>query len=413
MIIAFSVTILVARYLGPSRYGTLSYCWSVMGILAGLNALGWDRLILTELSANRRDPSRIMQTQLALRLCGAVLAAVISLAIIIHTKPGDRESLNIIAICGAASVISSAMALEVYFLANLESKTITPIRLIVPLISAFLKVGIVINNGSITHLAAVGLLETAIVSLYIFLAYMRRTKKLPLPKIDVVCAGAILKRGWPLFVALQICMLSEKIYGVVLPSYMTEYQYGQFMMALRMVEIPLIIIYLSTSSLSPRMTRLYSENYDKYHQNLRIITEVGNLIGVLSWGVIALVGPSVIQILLSSNYSQTGELLVLLWGAVFVQLNSMLRAQHLIIVKAESTLLISNFAGLIASVPLAALCIGIWNWKAAAAAFSVTVLVTYFISGCLTKSGREFMAIQIDSLRLRELRNLLGERKCH
>ena len=52
MLTSLTVVALIARYLGPSDYGLINYCASVISIFTTLAGLGLDNLIVSEIIRN-------------------------------------------------------------------------------------------------------------------------------------------------------------------------------------------------------------------------------------------------------------------------------------------------------------------------------------------------------------------------
>jgi O-antigen/teichoic acid export membrane protein len=401
--VSLITTVIVARYLGPDQYGALSYCLALIGILSGVSSLGWDRIIIKDISSDQAKAKEILETQFFFRIIGALCVACVAILIINLTKADDTPSLVIVSILSLCGVIGALNVAELYFVAQLQSRVATQIKIGATLAGAVIRVGVVIYGGNIIHLIIVSLLETLFIAIGLTWHYARKTNNFLKPVLHEIYALKLIKEGWPLFIGLQLDIVSQKIYGVALEAYMSKSDYGQFMLALRIVEIPLMLIYISSTSFLPKLTTLKESNNDEYEKFILLFTEIATAVGVASWIAIILFGEIIIEWLFGSQYQNSALILVGMWGAVLIQANAVFRAHYLIIDNAAQTLMWGNLIGLVVSVPIALILMNQWGWIGAGVAFSMTSFFTYYLSGITTEKGRRIMMIQAKAIKFENL----------
>ena len=402
--VSLITTVIVARYLGPDQYGSLSYCLALIGILSGVNALGWDRIIIKDISSDPVKEKEILETQFFFRILGALCVASVSILFINIRKADDTLSLIIVSILSLCGIISALNVTELYFVTQLQSRLATQIKIVAILFGAVTRVGVVIYSGNLIYLVIVSLFETLILSIGLAWQYARRTNNFIKPVWHKIYALKLLKEGWPLFVGLQLDIVSQKIYGVALEGYMSKSDYGQFMLAFRIVEIPLMLFYISSTSFLPKLTSLHESNQEEYEKFVLLFTEIATAIGVASWVVIIIFGEVLIEWLFGSQYQNSALILVGMWGAVLIQANAVFRAHYLIIDNAAQTLMWGNLIGLVVSVPIALALMNQWGWIGAGVAFSITSLFTFYFSGITTEKGRRIMMIQTKAIKFKNLK---------
>ena len=71
--VSLFVGIYVARYLGPERFGLLSYANSFVGIFVALATLGLDEVVVRELVKTPEQREKILGTSFLLKLVGTLL----------------------------------------------------------------------------------------------------------------------------------------------------------------------------------------------------------------------------------------------------------------------------------------------------------------------------------------------------
>jgi O-antigen/teichoic acid export membrane protein len=404
LIVSLFVTVIVARYLGPEKFGMLSYCFAVIGLLSGIASLGWDRIIIKDMTDSDVRIKEILETQYFLKLIGAICVLIFALIIIKITKPKDVISLIVVITLSVAGILAAVNVKELFFLAKLRSNVVSQIKIISILIGATLKLSVVMFGGDIIDLAVVALLEVLIIAIGLTWLYVRRTGNLLIPTFHTKYGIELIKKGWPLLVALQLDIMAQKIYGVALEGYMNESDYGQLMLAIRIIEIPCMLIYVSVMSFLPILTKLKYTNNLEYDRISVYVTEIATLFGLISWIFMILFSHKIILYLFGSQFEDSASILVGMWGAVLLQANAIFRAHHLTITDSVKTLMWGNLFSMIMTVPLAIIFIYQWGTLAVGWAFSITIFFSYFASGITSREGRVIMSIQLRSVKFKYTR---------
>lgn len=74
--IAFIITVLTARYLGPSNYGLINYAASLVSFVTPLLYLGFTGILVQELIINPEKEGEILGTAIALSIVSSFFAYV-------------------------------------------------------------------------------------------------------------------------------------------------------------------------------------------------------------------------------------------------------------------------------------------------------------------------------------------------
>ena len=72
MTVALFVGAYVARYLGPERFGLLSYANSFVGLFLALATLGLDSIVIRELVKNPESRNELLGTAIGLKIFGTI-----------------------------------------------------------------------------------------------------------------------------------------------------------------------------------------------------------------------------------------------------------------------------------------------------------------------------------------------------
>ena len=121
MIVAFLVGVWVARYLGPDRFGLLSYAQSFVGIFAAVATLGLGGIVVRELVKDEGSRGKLIGTAFWLKLIGG-FATLLILVIAINFTSNDAYTNWLVFIIASATVFQSFNVIDFYFQAKVLSK---------------------------------------------------------------------------------------------------------------------------------------------------------------------------------------------------------------------------------------------------------------------------------------------------
>ena len=104
ILISFFVGILVARYLGPERFGLLSYALSFVALFSCLESLGLEDVLIRDFVENQTPKETLLGTGFLLRFLGAlVLLALVSS--VLHITKEDHFTTLLILVIASASLL--------------------------------------------------------------------------------------------------------------------------------------------------------------------------------------------------------------------------------------------------------------------------------------------------------------------
>ncbi|GAG26105.1 unnamed protein product, partial [marine sediment metagenome] len=112
--VALSVGIYVARYLGPERFGVLSYAMSVVVLFSALSSLGLNGILVRELVNFPKKRDEFLGTAFILKLAGSGLVLIL-LSITLYFMGDDRQSNLMIFIIAAGLIFQSFNVIRFYF----------------------------------------------------------------------------------------------------------------------------------------------------------------------------------------------------------------------------------------------------------------------------------------------------------
>ena len=174
--VSLFVGIYVVRYLGPERFGLLSYANSFVGIFVALATLGLDEVVVRELVKSPERRENILGTSFLLKLIGTLLMWAAILVAIPLTENDSQTNILIIII--AFGVFFQAFnVIDLNFQAEVKSKYVVHAQFIQLIVSSTIKIILIVNKASLIWFASVFFLDAIVLALGLVFTYLHYSNK--------------------------------------------------------------------------------------------------------------------------------------------------------------------------------------------------------------------------------------------
>lgn len=349
MVISFLATAYIARNLGPSNYGELSYAVSFVSIFSFLAVLGIDQVLYRDLIQHPEDRGRYMGSALALRLVASVLAAVLCGGFALWFSPRDI-SLFLIFLLSFSFILNAVQIINYEFQANVQSKFPSVLSLYVTIAINVLKILVIVFGKGVIYLAIVLLLE----SLFYGIGYLYYRLKIygtmSTWSFDKQIAIKLLKDSWPLTFSSAFAVIYARIDQVMIKNMMDSASVGLYDAAVRLSEVWYFVPGIIASSLFPAIMNAKKVSEELYRSRIRKLAVLLVLLAVLVALPVSIFAGFIIKLVFGSAF--LGAVLILqiyIWSNVATSLNSVM-STYLIAENFNKMLLFSTFAGMAANI---------------------------------------------------------------
>jgi len=203
MIVALFVGVYVARYLGPERFGLLSYAGSFVGLFTALATLGLDGIMVRELvkTPGRRD--ELLGTAFWLKAGGAVLMWI-GIAAAIPFTNNDTQTNILIVIIAFGVIFQAFNVIDFNYQAEVKSKFVVYVHLVQLVVSSTIKLILIWISAPLVSFACVFLFDAVVHSVGLTAMYLKNTGKVWYWKWRWQTARVLLKDSWPLILSGSI-----------------------------------------------------------------------------------------------------------------------------------------------------------------------------------------------------------------
>ena len=314
------VGVWVARYLGPERFGLLSYAQSFVGLFTIIASLGLDGIVVRELVKNNNLNDEIIGTAFWLKLIAA-FGVLLLLAIAINFTSNDTYTNILIFIIASATIFQSFNVVDFYFQSKVMSKFVVYANIISLLISSVVKITLILNEAPLVAFAWVILFDSFVLTCGFIYFYIKKNLKFKIKnlKLKIKTATSLLKDSWPLILSGIAISIYMKIDQVMIKEMMNAEAVGQYAAAVRLSEVWYFIPMVITASLFPAIINAKKQSEDLYYARLQ------RLLDFMFWMAIAIALPMtflsdrIVELLYGAQYNQAGSVLMIhIWAGVFV-----------------------------------------------------------------------------------------------
>jgi len=401
MIVGLFVGVWIARYLGPDKFGLLSYAQSFVGLFTAVATLGLDGIVVRELVKRSQKENELLGTAFYLKLMGAVLTLII-LYIAIHFTSNDHFTNTLIFIIASATVFQSFNVVDMYFQSKVMSKFVVYANIISLFISSLVKITLILSDAPLIAFAWVVLFDSFVLACgFVYFFLKNSTFNIQHLTFKREIAISLLKDSWPLILSGMVIAIYMRIDQIMIKEMMSSEAVGQYAAAVRLSEAWYFIPMVIASSLFPAIINAKKQSEELYYARLQ------KLYDLMVWMAIVIALPMtflsdwVVNLLYGSQYSQAGNVLMIhIWAGVFVFLG-VASGKWFMTENLQIYSFYRTFAGSILNVILNFILIPKFGINGAAIATLVSQMTAAYLFDLFTTETRRMFFMKTKSLLMR------------
>ena len=320
--VALSVGVYVARYLGPKRFGLLSYASSFVTLFMALATLGLDSIVVRELVKNPDRRDRLLGTAFWLKAGGAILMWV-AIAVAIPFTHNDTETNILIAVIAFAVIFQAFNVIDFNYQAEVKSKYVAYSQFASLLVSSITKLFFVCISAPLIWFAFVLLLEVALRAVVLTAMYLHTNGRLWCLKWRWQEAKELLKDSWPMILSGMVISIYLRIDQVMIKEMLEVKEVGLYAAAVRLSEVWYFVPLAITSSVFPAIINAKKQSEELYYQRLQKLYDLMVWLGIAIALGTTFLSPWIIRILYGEAFLQASIVLsIYIWAGVFVGLGA-------------------------------------------------------------------------------------------
>jgi len=312
------VGIWLARYLGPEKFGLLSFAGALVAIFAGLATLGLGEILIRDLVRHPERKEHIIGTSFVLQFaagCACFLALFVTAR---FARPGEPGTLMVVLIVGAILFVSPLATIRNWFLSQVSYKYVVLAENSASLAVSAVRALLILAAASVVAFAWATVAEVVLMAFGLIVMYIRTGNTIDW-KFRRKIAVSQLRETWPLAAGLLAYTLYGRVDQVMLGQMLGDAKVGVYAAAVRVAELWLFIPPAISSSFFPSLVSAREANPDEYRRRLQQLFNLMVVLGVGASVVLSFSANWIVGLLFGSEYSDAGPVLqIYSWAGIFV-----------------------------------------------------------------------------------------------
>ena len=400
MVISLFVGIYVVRYLGPERFGLLSYSVSFVWLFSSLASFGLNNILVRELVQSPEQRNNLLGTVFWLKVFGTfVMATAIALAL--QFFEDEQQTYWMIIIIALGYLFQTTNVIELYFQAQVQSKFIVRAQVAQMLITSLFKIYLIYIQAELIWFAFALMLDQAVAAALFLIVYCWEINFFPFFTFHWKRAKKLMDGALPLIFSGMMVLLYMKIDQVMLKEMLNAKAVGVYAAAVKLCEAWYFIPSAIMASLFPAIIESRKES-EEYYEN-----RVQKLYEMMVWGSLLVAIPTsfladwFIQVLYGAIFQEAAIVLkIYIWTFVFVSLG-VASSHWLVAENLEKYALLRSLLGAIINITLNWYMIPIYGITGAAYATLITQLFVSYLFFGISKHTRNNFILSTRALSFR------------
>lgn len=401
MIVSLIVSVITARYLGPSNYGIIGYVMSYTTFLTSLCNLGINGVIVKEYIDNPKKEGTYTFTAITLKLIASTISAIIFIIFMSFIYSNDKTYIIVSILLSFSIIFNSFDVIHAWYQSKLESKKSTIVTTVAYILIALYRVIMLILKKDVTWFAFSYSLDIILVS--ILLCYFYYKDGGAKWKFSSNIAKKILKQSYHLIFAELMLSIFAQTDKIMIGKFMTTKDVGLYTTAVAISGMWFFIPGAIIDSLRPVIMEQKKKNENIYIRRIKQLFSIIIWLSILYGLFITIFGKMIVLYLYGKDYLESvAALKVIVWYCAFSNLGV---AKNIwsISEKKQKYEKLFTAAGVATNIILNLILIPKYGIVGAAITTLITHIVTVFIVPCFFRETRISSKYMIDALFLRNV----------
>ena len=401
MILSFIVSMLSARYLGPSNYGLIQYASSLVAFVTPIMQLGFTNILVNELISDPRNEGSILGTAMVSCTCSALVTMLGILLFAFLTSAGEKTAILVCVLMSFSLLFSAFEMCQYWFQAKLQSKYVSIISLISYIVVSCYKIYLLATQKSVYWFAFSYILDLMLISCSLMIIYRRLGgQKLA---FSFELAKKMFGRSKHYIVAGLLVSVFAQTDRIMLYNMVDSAAAGHYSAAVTCAGLVTFVFAAIIDSFSPVILESRLKDIVLFELNMKKLYSIIIYMSFMVCIVMTLGAGLIIDITYGKDYySAVGALRIMTWYTSFSYLG-VARNVWILAEKKQKYLWVLNLSGALANVILNYLLIPSMGINGAALATLMTQFIANVAIGFVMKPVRRGHILMLQACKPRIL----------
>ena len=371
MLTSLVIVALIARFLGPSDYGLINYCASVITIFTTLAGLGLENLIVSEMIKRPEKEGGYLGTALVMRLASSFVSYPLIIALIAALNPGNQTLFAVAALQALGMVFQTYDVLVYWFRLKLKMKYVSIALVIAITVASVFRIVLLICKATVEWFAF-AISVQAFVAGVIIIAFFVKKKDVTL-KVSASDARALLRISYNCIISSMSIIIYMEADKIILEKMTDSAHVGIYSAAVLLATCWQFIPNALIDSSRPVVLEKRKVSHKEYLDEFKLVMGGVNLMSLVFALLMTCLGWVVIYVIYGSEYLDAFIPLVILSWSSFIGISGYTRT---IWITGESLYKYEKYFAVTAAVLNIVLDI-LFIWKIGIIGAAVATLITY------------------------------------
>jgi O-antigen/teichoic acid export membrane protein len=394
------VGVWMARYLGPARFGLLSYAQAIVAVVGACASLGLNAVLVRDLVHEPDSANNFLGTAFAIKGVAAAAGWLICGGVAWLLSPTDGRMHGLVLIVALSLVFQIFDVLDVRFQARGEVYVAAWGRMAGFVLVSATRIALILWRAPVWTFAAAAAGELLLYAVGWLILGGRRGLQMKGWHFQGRYARALLAQSWPLAVSGLAIYVQASIDQVMLGRLLGPAELGQYAAALRIVTAFAFLPMVLQTVAAPEIARAKRDHEDIYRRRLYNMYRLmfGLFLAVAL--PLVLLGPALTVVVFGQAYRGAAILLPWLVFRLFFTNFGVARSLFIVNEGLFRFSLLTSLAGAVVNIVLNLFFIPAWGARGAIAASLVSFAVTTFALDCLQTKMRTNLRLMVRSVLL-------------
>lgn len=308
--VAFLVTIVVARELGPADYGRLALGIALMMLLMPISNIA-SQCLMRDTTAEPRSANMLLSSaEVAAGVVTSSIVVAITVGVMLTVGVASTEGIIVLVIVGS-SLLRPLQVVDSWFIMNQASRKVVLIRVSVVLVTGIIRVALPLAGYGVVSVAWTYVAESALASIGSWIAYRHFNKNFRW-EVNRARVYSVLKEYVPLLLVSSTALIYQRLDQVMLAWLSDFRQTGVFAAASSLSDAPKFPLIALALSFTPRLLALRKADPERYKVALDEFARFVNMFAyAITFGLILVMAP-LTPLLLGPAYHDAAFVIIIL-----------------------------------------------------------------------------------------------------
>jgi O-antigen/teichoic acid export membrane protein len=317
MALGLFVGVWVARYLGPSQFGTYNYALSFVSMFSPLVIGGLRSIVVREVARHPSEKNQLLGASFGLSFIGGILTLLLAVPLIQSLSPNDPLTSGLVAIMAVGTLFQSFDAIDFWFQSQVQSQPVVIARQIAYFAVCGLRIALIHFHAPLMAFAWARFAELGLSAIAMIVIYQMHGNRLQDWQFDRGQTRGLLKESLPLMLSGVAVFIYSKTDQIMLGSLLTDKsQLGFYAVAVKVAEIFDFLPMVIASSVLPKLSQLKA-NEQEYAAKMQLYFDVMLYLWLAIAIPVSFFSGTIIHLMYGNFYAPAGMILAIYVWAQF------------------------------------------------------------------------------------------------